>query len=106
MLTLAIGEDNLIQVGEVGDLVRDAADESTIADATITADLKSEDLATTIKSAIAIAATATDGIYQGVLPADAALVQDAYYWLEITISGTADGFRRIKCQARYHTEEP
>ena len=106
MQTLAIGEDNLIEVGTADDPLKLASNGNTVSDATITAQLKSEDLATNIGSQITVSATATAGVYQGTLPSSVALTQDTFYWLEITITGTATGFRRIKCQGQYHGEEP
>lgn len=108
MLKLWIDEDNLIDVGSSESLVRSAADGTVIADATITAQLKNEGLTASVGSSITLTPTATAGIYQGVLTAaDAALLEQfAYYWLEITVTGSTTGFRRVKCQATWHEEQP
>lgn len=106
MLTLAIGEDNLIVVGTSDRPLRLSSDDSILADATITAQLKSEDFSSNIGDQVTVSPDVTAGIYEGTLLAATPLVQDTYYWLEVTISGSGTGFRRIKCQAQYHAEEP
>lgn len=104
MQVLAIGEDNLIEVGTADKPLRYAADDELVAEATVTAQLKTEEFES-VGSPVDIEPTDDDGIYQGTL-SGVGLTHDAYYWLEITITGTAGGFRRIKCQARYHQEQP
>ncbi|MGE3410130.1 MAG: hypothetical protein AB7I37_25325 [Pirellulales bacterium] len=105
MQTLYIGEDNIVQVGTVERPLKRASDGATITTATITGQLKSEDLTAAIGSSISLPHIG-DGVYQGSLPSDLSLTQDTIYFLDLTISGSLDGFRRVKCQARYHHETP
>lgn len=94
-----IGEDNLVQL----DNVRLASSDALVSNATVTAVLKSEDLVTTIVSSFSVPASATAGQYQGTF-SGAGLVLGTNYFLDITISGTLSGFRRVKCRAAYQQE--
>lgn len=104
MQILRIGEPNIVQAGIADSLTRLAATDATLADATVSAQLYDEDMAA-VGGSVDLTATGTNGIYQGTLPATNYTL-DAYYWLVVTIGGTGDGSRRIKCQAAYHGETP
>ena len=104
MQILRIGEPNIVQAGIADSLTRLAATDVTLSGATVSAQLYDEnDLA--IGGSIDLVETVTAGIYQGTLPATS-YVLDSYYWLVVTIGGSGDGLRRIKCQAAYHGENP
>lgn len=100
-LELHVGEDNLIEWLSM----QDAADDSYINDATVTATLKDPaGAAVTNASNISLSYVAgSNGDYQGVIPENAALVRRKEYFLEVTaVSAGRNGFRRIRCLADYH----
>lgn len=109
MYKLTIAEDNAISVGTRDNLVRDAFTGEAVGDATIVAQLKAEDGETEIGDPIEFEPSEeVIGIYHGTLPESVStdLVLDAYYWLDVSVVGSGTGFRRVKCQAAYHGEQP
>lgn len=80
-----------------------------INDATVTAEILDTD-GTNVVSAVPMSyVSGTDGTYYGVFDAAnmASLTDREWYYVEVSItSGTLDGLRRVKRQARYHVSEP
>lgn len=97
LLNLYIGEDVLVQLADV----RRSSDQALVSDATITAQLRDED-EDAVGSPVAIVATAVEGQYQGYLPSTLPLTLGAFYFLDVTITGSLNGFRRESCRAVYH----
>jgi len=105
LVQLGINENNLIEWDEM----INPADDTYVNDATVTFTLvDSSDV--DVPSAIGLSMSyvaASDGKYQGTLPkaVAATLTQGAQYSLEVTATGTVEGFRKIACKASYHGAE-
>lgn len=100
---LHIGEDNLIEWDEM----KNSADDTYVNDASVSFTLKNAD-----DSVVAGASNvsmpyiaSSNGKYQGTLEDSVILTRGTRYYLEITATGSIDGFRRIACVAVYHEDD-
>ncbi len=102
MQTLHPGEDNLLE----WDKMTRADTGAYVNNATVSFALKDSTGAAVTNGTGALSyVAASNGKYQGVLPATAAIVAGQFYTLELTAaSGADDGFRRIRCVAAHHAE--
>lgn len=101
MLTLYVGEDNLIEWNSM----QDSADDTYVNDATVTANVKdtSGNVITNGGPLTLSFVAGSNGKYQGVLPNNAALVRGTQYYLEVDAASTGrDGKRHIPCVAAHH----
>ena len=101
MQSIYISADNVVQLSDT----RRSDTGALVSDATVSAQLKDEDLVA-VGSAITMAAVGSVGLYQGTAPSTLALTHGLKYYIDITLSGTLVGFRRIPVRAAYHGEAP
>lgn len=102
---LFINEDNLIQ----WEGMKNPADDSYVnSGETVTFTIKDSEDAVVGTANISMPYVAgSDGDYQGTFTKEDAadLARGEVYYLEITATGSVEGFRRVECIAVYHEED-
>lgn len=100
MLDLWIDADNLLELSDV----RLASDGSLTDSLDVSAQLRDEDLASIGSPVTLEAVDGSEGTYQGNLPGTSVEL-GAIYFVDITLTGEAEGFRRVKCRGVYQQED-
>lgn len=99
---LAIGSDNLVRL----DALTNASSGAYVNNATVSFVLK-DIKGTVIQNTTTMSyVTASNGRYEGTVPAAAALTTNSYYTIEITAVGAGFTlFRKLSCIAKYRSNQ-